>query len=176
MQSSWHGRAPALRAILRDPHGRVAQGPDRRKGAVRLALAVAVVDEHRLAAGAMSGFDIAPAVARRCSWMPDRCSSPGRLPAAGRAWACGMRSRGVVVRANLHVVELQIAVQPAVDFGNLRCASIFPRAISGWLVTRIRRSRPRVGCGMLRERRERTRRSASIGGRVRFSVAQDRRG
>src|SRR5437667_7162803 len=77
-RSSALGMALGIPSLGREnPRNRFAQRPDTDERRLRLALAITVVDEYRLASGAVGGFDVAPSIANevaRCQIdFPLRC-------------------------------------------------------------------------------------------------------
>ena len=81
-----------------------------------------MIDKNRLAAGPVSGFNITPAISNHVA------VSQIDIPALGgiqqQTWArfaAGTASI-VVMRTNPDVVQLQIALQPRVDLGDLGSA------------------------------------------------------
>src|SRR5690348_4901280 len=95
---------------LRGPQNPVrglAQRPDLYVRPIGAPFAIAIIDKHRLASGSLPGFDVAPAIAHDEARLQIDVPAARRFEQeAGTRLAAGA-AVGIVVRANLDVVELQ---------------------------------------------------------------------
>src|SRR5579863_4295764 len=89
---------------LDNPVGRLAQRTNSEVRAVRPALTITMVDKHRLAAGAVTGFHIAPAVSHHEAGCEVNIPAARGIHQKPRHWLAASTMRGIVVRANADIV------------------------------------------------------------------------
>src|SRR5271157_2935002 len=110
--------------LFDDPLHGFAERPHSRVGRLRRsALAVSAVDPHRAAAGRLSGFDVAPAVADQKAAGQVRAETRSSFQYQPRLGLAAIASVAVVVRAYQNLVQRQLASQPRANrihgFGGL---------------------------------------------------------
>src|SRR5208337_4661668 len=113
--SHWHASMSAPKNPLRG----FAQRADSHERPIGTLFGVAVVDEDRATAGAVAGFDVAPTVANNIAGLQIDIPNAGRFEQQARLRLAAGATRGVVVRAEAHAVQLQEALQALVHLGDL---------------------------------------------------------
>src|SRR5580693_8877759 len=105
-----------------NPGGGFAQRADFEIGAIGPALTIPMVDEDGPAAGAVTGLHVAPAIADDVAGRQVNIPIARGIQQQARARLAASAARGIVVRTNADVVQIQVTLQAAVDFSHLRGA------------------------------------------------------